>query len=57
MKKHLKILGVDYRDEGQTQFEYNHQSLCGYVRKNVTRDAVLVTCKKCLSIIKRMAKE
>ncbi len=48
MKKvHLKILGVDARDAGQTEYEHSHQSACGYVRNNVTRDTSKVDCFFC----------
>jgi hypothetical protein len=47
-KMHLKVSGVDCRDQGQTQYEFDHQAACGYVRENVTRHAVLVDCKLCL---------
>jgi len=50
-KKHLKILGIDARDQGQTDFEYEHQAACGYVRENITRDGDEVECKLCLNSI------
>ena len=51
MSEHYKIAGVDARDRGQTEFEYTHQSACGYVRNNVTRDGDAVDCKSCLRSI------
>ena len=50
-KKHLKIDGVDARAQGQTDFEYEHQTACGYVRENITRDGDGVECKLCLNSI------
>ncbi|ARP16593.1 hypothetical protein K04M5_49410 (plasmid) [Vibrio alginolyticus] len=29
-KTHLKVPGVDARDSGQTQFEFTHQTACGF---------------------------
>jgi|TARA_B110000196_G_scaffold319835_1_gene339201 hypothetical protein len=46
-KTHLKVLGVDARNAGQTDFEYHHQSACGYVRDKVTRNIKQVTCIFC----------
>jgi hypothetical protein len=47
-KTHLKITGVDCRDQGQTQYEYSHQAACGYTRDNVTRNEDSVDCFYCL---------
>ncbi|MCC3804049.1 hypothetical protein IB292_03250 [Vibrio parahaemolyticus] len=47
-KTHLKVTGVDARNSGQTQFEYTHQTACGYVRDNVTRNMDHVDCFYCL---------
>ena len=47
-KTHLKVSGVDYRDHGQTEHEYTHQSACGYVRKQVTNNEDSVDCFYCL---------
>lgn len=47
-KTHLKVSGVDARSSGQTQFEYAHQTACGYVRDNVTRNMDHVDCSLCL---------
>ena len=52
-KVHLKITGVDCREQGQTLHEYNHQALCGYVRDNVTVYAALVDCKICIREMKK----
>lgn len=46
-KVHLKIQGVDARHQGQTQFEYEHQAACGYVRDLVTNNRTQVTCFFC----------
>lgn len=46
-KVHLRVLGVDKRNEGQTDFEHQHQSACGYVRNNVTTKYFEVTCLYC----------
>ena len=47
-KTHLKITGVEYRGAGKSDFEYNHQNACGYVRDIVTRNMEAVDCKICL---------
>ncbi|WP_063661489.1 hypothetical protein [Aliivibrio fischeri] len=47
-KIHLKTTGVDARASGQTEFEYTHQTACGYVRDNVTTNMDAVDCKHCL---------
>ena len=52
-KIHLKIKGVDCRGMGQTEFEYSHQSACGYVRKEVRVMENEVTCFYCLNLIKK----
>ena len=51
IKTHLKVSGVDCRGQGQTDFEYEHQTACGYVRDDVTRDGDGVDCKLCLNSI------
>ena len=48
-KTHFKILGVDARKSGQSEFEYTHQAACGYVRDIVTTDGDHVDCELCLS--------
>lgn len=48
MKTHYKVTGVDCRDGGQTEFEYSHQTACGYVRDNVTTNGDYVDCELCL---------
>lgn len=48
MKAHLKVLGADRRDSGQSDFDYEHQTACGYVRDNVTESMDAVDCKLCL---------
>ena len=47
-KVHIRHRAVDYRHMSQTQYEYDHQTGCGYVRENVTYDGDFVTCKLCL---------
>lgn len=47
-KTHLKVTGVDCRGIGQSQFEYDHQTACGYVRDKVIRNEDYVDCKLCL---------
>lgn len=47
-KTHLKVTGADHRNSGQTQFEYDHQTACGYVRDNITRNSKQVDCKLCI---------
>lgn len=47
-KTHFKVDGVDCRDIGQTEFEYTHQTACGYVRENVSRNGDDVDYKLCL---------
>lgn len=46
-KTHKFKPGADFRDLGQTEFEYSHTSACGYVRAIATNDDKLVTCKHC----------
>ena len=48
MKTHLKVNGVDARSLGQAEFDYQHQTACGYVRNNVTRNEEEVDCFYCL---------
>lgn len=48
MKMHLKVKGIDARKCGQTEFEYSHQTACGYVRNNVTTNKNNVDCFYCL---------
>ena len=50
-KTHFKIIGVDCRKQGQTEFEYLHQTACGYVRNNVTQDGDRVDCKLCINSV------
>lgn len=39
----------DYlRSCGQTDYEYKHSTLCGYVRDKVTSNDAEVTCNLCL---------
>ena len=47
-KTHYRIIGNDCRDQGQTDYEYNHTAACGYVRENVTLNEDYVDCKLCL---------
>lgn len=50
-KTHLKVSGVDCREQGQTEYEYEHQAACGYVRDEVTSNGDNVDCKWCLNSI------
>ena len=45
---HLQVTGVDCRNQGQSEYEYRHQTACGYVRHKVTFIISDVTCKICL---------
>ena len=45
---HYKVLGIDARNQGQSQYEFDHQAACGYVRDEVTKNGDAVTCKLCL---------
>ena len=51
-KVHMKILGVDCRDQGQTEEEYNNQALCGFAGVSVSRSLKEIDCKLCVSKIK-----
>ncbi|MGZ5055349.1 MAG: hypothetical protein ACXWAT_10470 [Methylobacter sp.] len=37
----------DHRNAGQSQYEYEHSTACGYVHDTVTREDSAVTCKLC----------
>jgi hypothetical protein len=50
-KVHLKITGVDARSQGQTEHENSHQTACGFVRDNVTKNNENITCFYCLKQI------
>ena len=50
MKTHYKVTDIDAREQGQTEFEYHHQTACGFVRHNVTIRVSNVTCKLCLRL-------
>ena len=50
-KTHLRVAGVDCRNQGQTEHEYTHQAACGYVRNNVTTAEDLVDCFYCRNSI------
>jgi hypothetical protein len=50
-KVHYKITGVDFRKNGQTEYEYIHQAACGYVRNEVTPNGDHVDCELCLRSI------
>jgi len=47
-KMHYRIIGPDCRDQGQTEYEYNHTAACGYVRSNATFNSEKVDCRHCL---------
>lgn len=53
---HFKVAGVDCRNSGQTEHEYNHQTACGYVRKNVTNKEGDVTCFYCKRVMEGKTK-
>lgn len=53
-KVHFKYKKVDAREMGQTQFDYDHQTLCGYVRDLLTEDKEAVTCKICQREMKKL---
>jgi len=48
MKRHYWKIGEDKRKLGQTNFDYTHTTVCGYIREFVTMNFDMVTCKKCL---------
>jgi hypothetical protein len=48
LKTHKNISGIDARMFGQKQYEFDHQTACGYVRDKVTHLNELVDCKLCL---------
>ena len=48
MRTHKRVIGEDYREAGQTDFEYDHTALCGHVRADVTFDDDRVDCRICL---------
>lgn len=50
-KTHLKITGVGCRDQGRTDFEYSHQTACGYVRDDVSDNGADVNCNYCLNSV------
>ena len=47
-KTHYRVVGIDCRNQGQSEYEFNHQTACGYVRDDVSIDPGKVTCKLCL---------
>jgi len=47
METHKYKFTGDHRSQGQTLFEMNHTTACGYVRDSVTEIDRLVTCKIC----------
>lgn len=56
-KVHKFELGYDHRLNGQTIFEYNHTTACGYVRDKITNDNSLVTCFYCKKQIEQEKKD
>lgn len=50
-KTHLKVVGVDCRDQGQSEEMYNTQALCGFAGVTVTRKENEVDCKLCIARI------
>jgi len=53
-KTHKRVSGPDHRNAGQTTYEFEHTSACGYVRGNLARHDDEVTCKVCL---RKLAKD
>jgi hypothetical protein len=53
-KIHMFLRGKDFRNSGQTDYEYNHSTECGYVRDDITYNTDKVTCKLCLRELKRI---
>lgn len=53
---HKRII-LDARNQGQTQYEYEHSTICGYVRDHVSFRNKAVTCKACLKRIKSKNKK
>ena len=52
MKKvHYRVFEPDCRYQGQSEFDYQHQTICGYVRDIVTVYPIEVTCKFCLKLM------
>jgi hypothetical protein len=47
VKTHLKIAGVDYRSHGQSNYEFQNQTACGYTRAKITTDTSKVSCFYC----------
>lgn len=45
--------GVDFRNHGQTEKEFETQAACGFALVDVTNDPDSVTCKLCLNAIKK----
>lgn len=54
LKTHYKHMGIDYRDLGQTDHEYNNSTKCGFVRNEVTYNIDEVDCKLCWRVIKKL---
>lgn len=52
-KIHKRTFENDYRNMGQTDWEYEHTTKCGYTRENVTTKDSEVTCKLCLREMKK----
>ena len=53
MKMHFKVVGPDCRNQGQTDYEFNHTAACGYVRKAITESTDRVDCFYCLKQMER----
>lgn len=47
IKVHKYVKGWDYSNHGQTKYEFNHTSACGFVRRHVTSKDEDVTCFYC----------
>ena len=46
-KTHYKIRGVDRRNQGQAEAEYNNQGACGFAGVTTTRIKKEVSCTLC----------
>lgn len=47
-KTHYKIKGIDHRDRGQLDHDFNNQAACGYSGVIVTKIKKDVNCNSCL---------
>lgn len=47
-KAHLKVTRQASRHQTMSDFDFNHQSACGYIRDNATKNIEKVNCFYCL---------